>query len=321
MSGKLVPNSFQHPNVLIDRLAYFLTPEENVVLTKAVREILGWSNKIESRRARIALSVFVKGKFDSGKNRLCYGCGLGIATVRKVLKSLDDFNILVKVGDATSDGQEFYLQEDTDAIEWKALILRRETWDTQNARRTKKARGVLSDSRGVTSQQGVLSDRRGEVLSDNRGGVLSDSNKETHEETHEETQDAPSAPPVESPNETLDPDTPKARILFARLQANARAKRRRGPKRFPSLESKRKFLKTCERLDGQFDAALNRALEKGIVSIVGIVDFMAKWNTNGGGAHAGNKPSHKRGTRKGQWSAEEIAAANQRAATELGETG
>jgi DNA-binding PadR family transcriptional regulator len=40
---------------------------------------------------------------------------------------------------------------------------------------------------------------------------------------------------------------------------------------------------------------------------------------NGGGAHASNKRRGKGGSRKGQWSPEEIAAANQKAADELSE--
>ena len=55
--SKLVPNSFPHPNILVDQLSYYLTPAEEKVLNKAVREILGWHNKVESRKAAIALSI------------------------------------------------------------------------------------------------------------------------------------------------------------------------------------------------------------------------------------------------------------------------
>ena len=48
-NGTLVPNSFQHPNLYVDWLHYYLTPEEVVVLDKAVREILGWEENISDR--------------------------------------------------------------------------------------------------------------------------------------------------------------------------------------------------------------------------------------------------------------------------------
>jgi len=173
--SKLIPNSFQHPNFYIDKLSYFLTPQENVVLDKAIREILGWDNKIEKRQARIALSIFVDGKFnrETGE-RLCYGCGLGISAIRKALTALNEFGILVKVGEPCPIGQLFRLQDDIAQIDIAALELRRETQEAERKQRTAKARGVLSDNRGIVRQHDG-------VLSDNRAGVLSDNNKETHE--------------------------------------------------------------------------------------------------------------------------------------------
>ena len=135
--SKLLPNSFQHPNILIDRLAYFLTPEENVVLSKAVREILGWHNKIESRKAPISLSVFVNGKIDKETGvRLCYGCGLSLPTVRKCLDALDKYGILIKQGSPTQEGQTYWLQDDDTMIKWDELSKRRMAWEAINIPRT-----------------------------------------------------------------------------------------------------------------------------------------------------------------------------------------
>jgi hypothetical protein len=185
--SKLVPNSFQHPNIFIDQLAYFLTPAEQAVLNKAVREILGWQDKIEDRRARIALSVFVEGKFDRATGeRLCYGCGLSEGTVRKALQELDKFNILVKEGNATQDGQLFRLVNDPDEIDWAALEVRRAKRNHRNVARTEEATQASLEARGVTSIEGVTSDVRGnvnctqEVTSDVAEGVTSDVDKETH---------------------------------------------------------------------------------------------------------------------------------------------
>lgn len=187
-SSKLIPNSFQHPNVLIDRLAYYLTPEENVVLDKAVREILGWHNKIESRKAPVSLSVFVDGKLNKETGeRLCLGCGLGIQTVRKALAALDEFKILVKVGKATQDGQLFWLQDDEAAIDWDALEERRAELDEKNLKKTRKATKASLKQRGVTSDvtPGGNVARNSGLTSDVGPGITSDVNKETQEKPKE----------------------------------------------------------------------------------------------------------------------------------------
>lgn len=203
-SNKLIPNTFQHPNIYVDHLAYFLTPQEQVVLNKAIREILGWYDKIESRKARIAMSVFVDGKHSrkDGK-RLCYGCGLGESAVRRALDGLHEFHVLVKTDDITQAGRMFKLQDDHDTIDWDGLQKRRNEWDKKNVERTSRARS----KEGAVRQEGVLSDNRGGVLSDNRGGVLSDKDKETHLlETHLLETQLPAAPQQESPSETPEGD-------------------------------------------------------------------------------------------------------------------
>lgn len=185
---KLIPNSFQHPNVLVDQLAHFLTPEENVVLTKAVREILGWHNKIEQRRAAISLSVFLDGKLNSDGERLCYGCGLGIQAIRNALNSLNEYGILIKTGKPTQDGQSYWLQDSNKQIRWGALSTRLEKKEAKNKNRTNKATAKSLISRGVTSDVRGNVGRKGGVTSDVRLGVTSDVNKETHIETQKETQ-------------------------------------------------------------------------------------------------------------------------------------
>jgi len=150
--NKLIPNTFQHPNAYIDWLAYYLMPEEEKVLNKAIREILGWHNKIESRRARIALSVFERGKVskETGE-QLCLGCGLSRKTIIKVLVELDKYKILVKVGNPTNDGQMYAIQDDYRRVDIAGLKARREAKDARNASRTKRARaGVSHTTRDVT---------------------------------------------------------------------------------------------------------------------------------------------------------------------------
>lgn len=135
----IIPNSFQHPNMLVDQLSYYLTAEEEKVLNKALREILGWHNRIAERKAPISLSVFVDGKTDENGERLCLGCGLSINTVRAALDGLHKYRILVKLGRATQEGQVYWIQEDPDQIDWQGLAQRREKWDEVNKKRTRAA--------------------------------------------------------------------------------------------------------------------------------------------------------------------------------------
>lgn len=85
------------------------------------------------------------------------------------------------------------------------------------------------------------------------------------------------ATPADSP---LAPKTPTASKMFTRLTANARAKGRRGPKRFPSLECMSKFDTAAEALNGEFDKALTKALEQGITSVTGVTNYISKWAAN-----------------------------------------
>lgn len=154
MSNKLIPNTFQHPNAYIDWLSHYLTPQEEKVLGKAIREILGWHDKIESRRAKIALSIFTDGKKDRNGKTLCLGCGLSTGAVRAALTALNEFNILCKIGGPTQDGQEFYLQENWDAIDFDGLEERLSKKSKGNAQRTvaaRQAKGLLSDNTQVCS--------------------------------------------------------------------------------------------------------------------------------------------------------------------------
>jgi len=85
------------------------------------------------------------------------------------------------------------------------------------------------------------------------------------------------AAPADSP---LAPKTPTASKMFTRLTANARAKGRRGPKRFPSLECMDKFERAAKAVNSEFDKALKAALEQGITSVTGVTNYISKWAAN-----------------------------------------
>lgn len=203
-NGTLVPNSFQHPNMYVDWLHFYLTPEEVVVLDKAIREILGWEEHISDRKARIALSVFVNGKVGvkSGK-QLCLGCGLGLQATRKALAALNRYRILVKDGRPTQEGQMFRLQDKAHHIDWDGLEERRRKWDEANEKRTKSATKASLAARGLTSDAGGNVARypnplgsdpestttpdsalREEITSDVGTSITSDVNKETQKDLY-----------------------------------------------------------------------------------------------------------------------------------------
>jgi hypothetical protein len=109
---------------------------------------------------------------------------------------------------------------------------------------------------------------------------------------------APPPPEVHepmTPSETIEPDTPGSRQLFAILDANAKARKQRGPKQFPSLECKRKFIQEAERRLSpvELKKAFERAMQKGIRDITGVVDFTAKWGLSNNGRNQGEIPAEE----------------------------
>lgn len=178
---KLIPNSFQQHNYYTDVLHQFLTGEEVKVLDKAIREILGWSDRISTRRAPISLSTFTDGKpgwlDEAGHhlgeevmrllgNRMCYGCGLSVGAVRRALDALDEFNILLKVGQPGPNGQEYWLQDDINKIDWPGLLERRDKKNRKNKTRTRKAVEVRTQAPQPPPEPEPHNDPVGELLTD-----------------------------------------------------------------------------------------------------------------------------------------------------------
>lgn len=77
------------------------------------------------------------------------------------------------------------------------------------------------------------------------------------------------------------PDTIYSELLFEKLSTEFRAKGRNVPKKFPTLACKKKFDTKAVDLGDNLEPAIERALQKGITSVSGVTDFIAKWSTNG----------------------------------------
>lgn len=185
--NRILPNTFQHPNIFIDRLMYYLTPEENVVLTFAIRRILGFQDNISSRKDNISLSQFTDGITSQDGRPLSNGCGLGTAAVRRALEALSRYKILMPTQKADPrKGQEYWLQENELAIDWDALEERIAQKKDREARRTSRARCVVGQQGAVGQQARGYVPQQARVLSDNN-------TKPT--ETHANPKETPPAPP------------------------------------------------------------------------------------------------------------------------------
>jgi hypothetical protein len=195
-----IPNSYQTPNVLVDEIMPLLAPQEWVVLSFAVRSILGWRSHIQDRQADISLTQFEK-------------CGLSRPAIVKALEALKAFNLLKRIGDPGSHGQRWELiLEDIDT---QGLVDRQSKKAASNFSRTDKARRSVRLTTGQSDIPGVVSPT-------NREGGQSDLHNETQGiQTQSKTQDtsapalpdaAPASPIVPKETSPAITPTPKSEV-------------------------------------------------------------------------------------------------------------
>ena len=158
----VIPNTFQHPNIFIDKLMYYLSPVENVVLTFAVRRILGFQTNIMSRKDNISLSQFTDGITAEDGHALSMGCGIGTDAICKALDILAMYKILLPCTEKPDPrkGQEYWLQDNENLIDWQGLESRKNKKTVKYQQQTKKARysveqkgSVEQDARGDVEQK------------------------------------------------------------------------------------------------------------------------------------------------------------------------
>lgn len=134
-----MPNAFQTPNAIIDRVMPFLTGEEFMCLMVAVREILGWDTSFASRRKKIAHSVFVK------------KTGLSKPKVNDALKTLTGCGILRRIGEARGSASQMWHLPENPAIKWEILTARKEQQKEVAAKKISKAATISAKKRSVRS--------------------------------------------------------------------------------------------------------------------------------------------------------------------------
>jgi len=156
---RLIPNSFQVPNTYSDELFPLLTAAELRCVVYAIRRIFGFG----LREAPISLGQFTDGtKSRKTGEYLDSGTGLCKNAVIKALRSLDAFNVMIKV--QPSQGRRatvWGLQLDYDRIDWVSLKARQGDVKEVNQSRSSIARSLAGrgDGRGSGEDDSGLSHR------------------------------------------------------------------------------------------------------------------------------------------------------------------
>lgn len=146
-----IPNSFQTPNEYVDRYMGRLTCPEFMVLVYACRRTFGF----ERYSDRIAVSQFVDGIVRRDGTRLDCGTGLSESSVKRALKSLERYGLMVRMDDALNrNGTLWAPQLDFDRVDDAAI-------DAAYEQRKKSAAPAVA--KGVTEnpQNGQNQPQRG----------------------------------------------------------------------------------------------------------------------------------------------------------------
>lgn len=153
-----IPNSFQCPNIYVDKYLELLTPEEFKVLIFMVRRIFGFNK----RQDRIARSQFEHGIISRDGEVLTGSMGLSRPAIRKAMDGLIKFGLVVVVEphDAVTQTPALYsLEFAPERIDMNGLIERSEAKADAGRQRTGKARVLGSRVVGLTGGPGSGTDR------------------------------------------------------------------------------------------------------------------------------------------------------------------
>lgn len=153
--SRLIPNSFQVPNLYVDKLEHLLSPTEFKVLIYAARRIFGWGRVSD----RISISQFCDG-IESRGTKKDFGTGLSRGAVIAATTALVQFGVMVKVSSPSPSGIEFELQLEEDQIDIAGLEARELSRRRDDLTKTAAARSVRhTDPQSVQQTDSGLSDR------------------------------------------------------------------------------------------------------------------------------------------------------------------
>lgn len=137
---RLVPNSYQKPNLFTDKLMRFLTGDEWKTLDYALRRTFGFNKEAD----RISVSQFMNGngRQDDAGRPVEYGTGLSRPAQIRALNELMRFGILIEVApnNAVNHGRLWMLQLDEREVRFDLLLERANAKQKQGLARTAAAR-------------------------------------------------------------------------------------------------------------------------------------------------------------------------------------
>jgi len=214
---------------------------------------------------------------------IAWKTGYSVRQVQRITKQLIAENILVP------DGMSQYGTNNY-RINLTALPQRE---PRQNTRR-----GRPSENGDICAENGDIYANNGDICAENGDIAMS---PEPSINRHIKPSDKPSSGkageddhvPEKPPQKAseLEPSTPGGRKLFARLQANAKAKGRRGPRQFETPEQRDKFLVAEKRLPpDELERAITAGLEAGAFERARIIAWVAKWGSGNGRYHPPDDP-------------------------------
>lgn len=162
---RIVPNSFQKPNLYTDKLMRFLTGDEWKTLDYALRRTFGFNKDAD----RISVSQFMNGngRLDDVGRPLEYGTGLSREAQIRALNELMRFGILIEraPNNALNHGRLWVLQLDESLVRFDLILARAESQYERDQKRTEKARQAQATGRSAAQTGSGQSDRPAWVVS------------------------------------------------------------------------------------------------------------------------------------------------------------
>jgi hypothetical protein len=153
--SRIVPNSYQTPNLYTDRLMALLSGEEWKTLHYALRRTFGFNRE----RDRISVSQFMNGngRLDEAGRPLEYGTGLSHGAQLDAIQNLMRFGVLVEVAgnNRENHGRLWEMNLDESRIRFDLMEERRAQAEAVNRRRTAKARQAVAATRDAVQTADV----------------------------------------------------------------------------------------------------------------------------------------------------------------------
>ena len=147
--NRIVPNSYQKPNLYTDKLMRFLTGDEWKTLDYALRRTFGFQREMD----RISVSQFMNGngRLDGDGVPVEFGTGLSREAQIRALNELMRFGILVEVApnNAQNHGRLWKLQLEESELRFDLIQERAAGRQAAGRKRTEKAREAAGSGRAV----------------------------------------------------------------------------------------------------------------------------------------------------------------------------